>query len=193
LLTGLSRNSSFDPGGQFQDPPISSKPQLRFRARPRLSIYLDTDKEAVVLVDARVVFQAGEPIPACYVPHESKEPASMAIEVSLGDEVLAVTKIRVGSTENQVPISLTGFEPRFEAYELKVVATLSPRLIYSSDAELYYLPYPEDYGSVSRLDNLYGALFVQRGRDNDWERIFPYTYYGAIHPCDICFSTNFLV
>jgi hypothetical protein len=142
-----------------------------------MNIYLDTDDEASILVDANIVHQAGELLPRCFWPKKGRDPTPIALEISYDGKVLKSIEVDLGSVDNEVYISLDGFEPQFDAYELTVKAILGKDTTFTETAELLYLPYPEDYGSVSRLDDLYGGLYVQRGKDEPWQVIFPYTYY----------------
>lgn len=156
---------------------MSEDPLFRLHARSRMNIYLDTDDEASILVDANIVHQGGEPLPSCFWPKEGKKAAPIGLELSYDGKVLKSTEVDSDSVDNEITISLDGFEAQFDAYQLTVKATFGKKTTFTDVAELLYLPYPEDYGSVSRLDDLYGGLHVQRGMDSPWEVIFPYTYY----------------
>ncbi|KAK2016761.1 hypothetical protein LZ32DRAFT_668073 [Colletotrichum eremochloae] len=171
-------NSSFDPGGWFPEPAISDVPLLRLKVRPRLSIYLETDSNASLLIDAAISKQVGSPLPLGFERNSSiSPPKSLAIEISLGNEVLTTQEISLGSRDNEVPLSVGSLAPRMEAYNITVRATLDSTHVYEDWTDFSYLPYPEDYGSVVRIDNLYGGLLAQRGKDAPWDVLFPYTYY----------------
>ncbi|KAJ0163733.1 hypothetical protein CTA2_2494 [Colletotrichum tanaceti] len=171
-------NSSFDPGGWFPEPAISDVPLLRLAARPRLSIYLETDATANLLVDAVVSKQVGSPLPVDF-GHSSSAAASkpLAIEILLGDHVLATEHVALGSRDNEVALALGFLAPRMEAYNITVRTTMDSTHVYEGWTDFSYLPYPEDYGSVARIDNLHGGLLAQRGKDAPWDLIFAYTYY----------------
>ncbi|KAF9873750.1 hypothetical protein CkaCkLH20_08860 [Colletotrichum karsti] len=171
-------NSSFDPGGWFPEPAISQVPLLRLKVRPRLSIYLDTDTTANLLIDAAVSNQVGSPLPAEYGQNISTSAAkTLKVEILSGDDVISTEEIVVGSRDNEVPFSLGTFTPRMEAYNITVRTTLDSSHVYEDWTDVSYLPYPEDYGSVARIDNLHGGLLAQRGKDSSWDLIFAYTYY----------------
>ncbi|KAK1999545.1 hypothetical protein LX36DRAFT_574019 [Colletotrichum falcatum] len=171
-------DSSFDPGGWFPEPAISDVPLLRLKVRPRLSIYLETDSTASLLIDAAVSKQVGSPLPLEF-GQNSSIPSSkpLAIEISLGNEVLMTQEIALGSRDNEVSLAVGSLIPRMEAYNITVRAMLDSAHVYEDWTEFSYLPYPEDYGSVARIDNLYGGLLAQRGKDKPWDVIFAYTYY----------------
>jgi hypothetical protein len=179
VLLHSDRHPEVRLGGEFQDPPISEDPLFRLHARSRMNIYLDTDADASILVDATVVHQAGEPLPRCFWPKPGRKPTPIGLEISYDGKVLQSTEIDFDTADNEISFSLDGFEAQFDAYQLTVTATLGKKTVFTDTAELLYLPYPEDYGSVSRLDDLYGGLYVQRGgKDEPWEVIFPYTFYS---------------
>ncbi|KUI62934.1 hypothetical protein VP1G_10057 [Cytospora mali] len=167
-------NSSFDPGGWFEEPSTSSTPLLRLKAKPRMSIYLDTDKTASLLVDAEISYQLGEPISESSITTPSQQ---LHVTVSTDNATLGSATVDVGSTDNEVSISLASLFPSLDAYNLTVQAILANLSLYSTTTSFFYLPYPDSYGSVARLDNLYGGTHAQRGRNSSWEKIFPYTYY----------------
>ncbi|KXH62530.1 hypothetical protein CNYM01_01741 [Colletotrichum nymphaeae SA-01] len=171
-------NSSFDPGGWFPEPAISSVPLLRLKVRPRLSIYLETDATANLLIDAAVSNQVGSPLPVGYgSKYTNSTSKPLTVEILLGEDVLATEEVALGSRDNEVALPLDSLSPRMEAYNITIRTRLDSSHVYEDWTEFPYLPYPEDYGSVSRIDNLYGGLLAQRGKDADWDLIFAYTYY----------------
>ncbi|KAI3558093.1 hypothetical protein CABS03_00168 [Colletotrichum abscissum] len=179
VLTRFNRrNSSFDPGGWFPEPAISSVPLLRLKVRPRLSIYLETDSSANLLIDAAVSNQVGSPLPVGYGSNYTNSTSKpLTVEILLGEDVLATEEVALGSRDNEVALPLDSLTPRMEAYNITIRTKLDSLHVYEGWTEFPYLPYPEDYGSVSRIDNLYGGLLAQRGKDADWDLIFAYTYY----------------
>ncbi|OLN88217.1 hypothetical protein CCHL11_00133 [Colletotrichum chlorophyti] len=173
-----STDSSFDPGGWFPEPSRSSIPLLRLKVRPRLSIYLETDESASLLIDAVVSTQVGTPLPVGYGQNSSvAASAPVVIEILLGDDALARENISLNSRDNEVPLALKTLTPRMEAYNITIRTRLNSSHVYEAWTDFSYLPYPEDYGSVARIDNLYGGLLAQRGKDASWDTIFAYTYY----------------
>lgn len=177
------RNSSFDPGGWFPEPAISSVPLLRLKVRPRLSIYLETDATANLLIDAAVSNQVGSPLPVGYGSNYTNSTSKpLTVEILLGEDVLATEEVVLGSRDNEVALPLDSLTPRMEAYNITIRTKLDSSHVYEGWTEFPYLPYPEDYGSVSRIDNLYGGLLAQRGKDAAWDLIFAYTYYSKHFP-----------
>lgn len=170
---GLYRNSSSDPGGWFEDPAATSTPSLRLKARPRMSIYLDTDATASILVDAEVVYyQIGEPISESFLTSPAQ---TLGLTVSSEGVSLGSAALDIGSVENEITINLKALSPRIEPYSLTLEAVLANSTVYTASTNLSYLPYPESYGSVARLDNLYGGTHAQRGENSSWVEIYPYT------------------
>lgn len=138
-----------------------------------MSIYLDTDATASVLVDAEVVYyQIGEPISESFLTSPAQP-----LEVTISSEGLSLgsATLDVGSTDNEIAISLESLPSRLDPYNLTIQAVLANSTIYSASTNLSYLPYPDSYGSVARLDNLYGGTYAQRGKNTSWIEIYPYT------------------
>lgn len=165
------RNASFNPGGFFEYPPVRDSPLLRIKAKPRMSIYLDTDSAAAVLVDAEVSYQLGESISEASI---TTPPQQLQVTVSNEGVTLGSAAVDVGSTGNEIPLSLDSLSPRVDAYNLTVQAVLANTTVYSTTTNLSYLPYPGSYGSVARLDQLYGGTYAQRGSNSSWAAIYPY-------------------
>ncbi|CAI0647510.1 unnamed protein product [Colletotrichum noveboracense] len=171
-------NSSFDPGGWFPEPAISQVPLLRLKVRPRLSIYLETDDSANLLIDAAISNQVGSPLPTGFGKNTTSSASrTLKVEIIIGEDVLATEDIELGSVDNKVPLPLDTFAPQMDAYNITVRTTLDSTHVYEGWTDFSFLPYPEDYGSVARIDNLYGGLLAQRGKDAEWDLIFAYTYY----------------
>ncbi|PSR80142.1 hypothetical protein BD289DRAFT_455485 [Coniella lustricola] len=163
-------NASFNPGGWFEDTPYAdADSSFRLTAKPRMSIYLDTDKTAAVLVDAVAPSTA----------NTSSNADDLLVTISLGDITLGSASVAMGSSSNEVPVALASLSPQMDPYTLDITATsLSTNAtLYATTANFSYLPYPDSYGSVARLDNLYGGTQAQRGKNSSWVDIYPYTYY----------------
>lgn len=138
-----------------------------------MSIYLDTDAAASVLVDAEVVYyQIGEPISEAFLTSPAQ---TLQVTISSEGLDLGSAALDVGSTDNEVAISLKDLSPRLDPYSLTIQAVLANSTVYTASTNLSYLPYPESYGSVARLDNLYGGTYAQRGKNSSWVEIYPYT------------------
>lgn len=139
-----------------------------------MTIYLDTDETAALLIGAEVSYQLGQAIGESSITTPAQK---LEVTVLAGNTTLGSASLDVGSVENEVPITLAGLVPSLDSYNLTVNAELANSTVYSTSTAFSYLPYPEDYGSVARLDNLYGGIYAQRGKNSSWEVIFPYTYY----------------
>lgn len=172
-LTRHYRNASFNPGGFFEYPPVGDSPLLRLKAKSRMSIYLDTDSAAAVLVDAEVSYQLGEAISEASLTAPPQQ-LQVTVKSSEGGVTLGSAVLDVGSTGNEIPLSLDGLSPRADPYSLTVQAVLANTTVYSTTTNLSYLPYPGSYGSVARLDQLYGGTYAQRGSNSSWAAIYPY-------------------
>ncbi|KAK6086327.1 hypothetical protein SCUP234_02540 [Seiridium cupressi] len=169
-------NASFNPGGWFEDPPKSDVALLNLRVRPRMSIYLETDEEASLLVDAGILEQIGQPLPYNYTVSTNYATSTLSVDILVGNTTIGNTSISIGSTNVEVPIDLGQFTAGLDGIGIIIKATLGGAQTYEASTELFKLPSPEGYGSVSRLDNLYGGLWVQRDGEA-WQHIFAYTYY----------------
>lgn len=140
-----------------------------------MSIYLDTDAAASVLVDAEIVYYAlGEPIAETFLPTGS-EAQKLQVTISSEGVGLGSAEVDIGSVGNEIAVSLKGLSARMDPYNLSIQAVLADATTYAASTNLSYLPYPDDYGSVARLDNLYGGTYAQRGRNSSWVVIYPYT------------------
>lgn len=140
-----------------------------------MSIYLDTDTTAAVLVDAVTPSQEGAGhLATPTTPGEELHVTVLSEGVPLGSAVLDV-----GSVDNEIAVDLSLLSPRLDPYSLEIQAALASlnATTYQTSTYLSYLPYPESYGSVARLDNLYGGTHAQRGKNSSWVQIYPYTYY----------------
>ena len=145
-----------------------------------MSIYLDTEDVGSLIIDATISHQLGSPIAASSVADVfAGRASSLKVDILSDAKLLKTTTIDVGSTDNEIPIRLDNFAPRTKPYNITVKATLSSNgAAYTASISLYRLPYPDSYGTVSRIDNLFGGLWYQKGKKASWESIFPYTYYG---------------
>lgn len=138
-----------------------------------MSIYLDTDATASVLVDAEVVYyQLGEPISESFLTSPAQ---TLGVTILSGGVSLGSATLDIGSTDNEISIDLEGLSPSMDPYNLTIQAVLANSTIYTASTNLSYLPYPESYGSVARMDNLYGGTHAQRGKNSSWVEIYPYT------------------
>ncbi|KAH8660037.1 hypothetical protein BX600DRAFT_383510 [Xylariales sp. PMI_506] len=170
-------NASFNPGGQFIDPPTSTEPLLALRVQPRMSIYLESDTTASLLIDARISYKIGQSLSTSDAATATNSSALLNVSILNDGVVINTTSVTVGATDIEIPIDLESFAPVVTAYNVSIVATFGcSKSVYTTSTEFYRLPNPDGNGSVSRIDNLYGGLWVLRD-DQPWKHIFPYTYY----------------
>lgn len=137
-----------------------------------MSIYLDSDEAAAILVDAEISYQLGDAISETSI---TTPPQQLQVVISGEGTTIGSSVLDVGSSDNVVPISLERLSPRLTPYNLTIEATLANATTYSTTTSFSYLPYPDSYGSVARLDNLWGGTHAQRGRNSSWIEIYPYT------------------
>lgn len=137
-----------------------------------MSIYLDGDPAAAILVDAEISYQLGDAISQTSI---TTPPQQLQVDISTEGNTIGSSVLDVGSSGNEVPISLANLTPRTSPYNLTIKANLANSTEYSTTTNLSYLPYPEAYGSVARLDNLWGGTHAQRGKNGSWIEIYPYT------------------
>lgn len=147
-----------------------------------MNIYLESDSQGSLLVDATVSYLTGEPLPYTDISF-SGEQAKLSFNISC-DGIPLISRpesISVGSSNNEIPISFETLQPRLTPYNITTVGVLSHgnhKTIFKASTELYRLPQRKDGGSATRLDHLYGSLSVIKKNQTDWKPIFPYTYYG---------------
>ncbi|OKL56298.1 hypothetical protein UA08_08550 [Talaromyces atroroseus] len=175
-------NDSFNPGGWFEEPPKSSVPLLNLNVKPRMSIYLESDYEGSLLIDATVSYLTGDPLPDTFSSSSSKG-SILSIEIISDGASIAPKQqsVVVGSSDNEILMSFDKFPPRSTPYNITVRASLShgnsKSISFEASTELYRLPQRTDGGSATHLDHLYGGLAVVKGDQTAWTPIFPYTYY----------------
>lgn len=174
----IYRNASFNPGGWFEEPAKSDVPLLNLRVKPRMSIYLETDQIASLLIDAGISDHVGQPLPFNYTGHFSNVTTALSVDIVYNGTIIDTVAVNVGSVDVEVPLDLSQFATSLDGFNISVQTTIGGSYSYQASTEVFKLPTPDNYGSVSRLDSLYGGLWVQRD-DEDWKHIFPYTYYGG--------------
>ena len=155
-----------------------------------MSIYLASDSEGSLLVDAVVSHLTGEPISLTpQLPSRSLDwKPKLLIDVTVDGEKEVTLNAKhdylvgLDTRDNELSISLDQFPPRLTPYSITIKATLVEGDIKSFQAttKLYRLPQRTDGGSAARVDHLYGGLSVLKGSQTEWTSIFPYTYYGEL-------------
>lgn len=184
---------AFDPGGQLTPPERSPSPRLDLRIRPRIQPYLETDTTGTFVVDAALSYYHGQPYEG--VPLAQKNGASLELFSNLADsdnlslyivrtdnthQLIPRATVRVGANGTLFDFDLSELEPRFEPYDISVVATGPDKHIYTASTQIVRLPSRTDGGSVTKIDSLYGGLLVKTPSTSvqgAWEPVFPYSYY----------------
>ncbi|KAF2769290.1 hypothetical protein EJ03DRAFT_98078 [Teratosphaeria nubilosa] len=176
-------NDSFNPGGWFVEPPISTTPLLNFKVAPKKSLYLDGETSGSLLVEVSISDQVGQALPSDYSYSKASDTADLTLDIIYYIEGSATvigssTALGVGGSLVQsfdlcaIPASLT-------AYTVAAVATLKGcNTIYYASTQITKLPAPPDKRTVTRIDNQYGGLEYLKAGSNTWQSIFPYTYYS---------------
>lgn len=149
-----------------------------------MSIYLEGEKRASLIVDAGLSYEVG--VPYCSNAKHgitASEDAKFHLSVfraDTGNTILEMAEVPVNSTSNEILISLSSLSARMEPYDL-IIKTTSPHCsqIISTKTQVYKLPKRTDGGSATKVDNLYGGLLVQETLLNQstWKSIFPYSFY----------------
>ncbi|PYH97257.1 hypothetical protein BO71DRAFT_438914 [Aspergillus ellipticus CBS 707.79] len=180
-----SSNTSFNPGGWFEQPSYSSTPLLDLKVRPRMSIYLESDTTGSLLVDTAVSHLTGDPLPILpSTAADSKQPIHLTIDIltSNGTSVASITNntLTLDTTNNDIPLPFDSLHltPQRTPYTITTTVSLpNTTTTFTTSTDLYYLPQRTDGGSATRIDHLHGGLSYLRGEDTTWTPIFPFTYY----------------
>lgn len=148
-----------------------------------MNIYLESDSQGSLLIDAAISYLTGEPLPSVATLSQNSERFSLSLVITSGGASIIShhQSVAVGSSDNEIPITFDKVPPQMTPYNISVVGTLSHgnnKTTFSATTELYRLPQRTDGGSVTRLDHLYGGLSVIKGSQTEWKPLFPYTYYG---------------
>ena len=110
------------------------------------------------------------------------ESSSLAFDVYRSDTGRLITsdvKVAVNSTGTVVGFSLVIFPPSFLPYNISIVSSGDGK--YMASTQFLRLPDRTDGGSVTKIDNLHGALLVNTTesswKNSVWKPLFPYSFY----------------
>ena len=92
------------------------------------------------------------------------------------DHIAGPGVVSINSTGTTVGFSLAIFTPSFEPYSIHLVASGATGRPYTASTQFLRLPERTDGGSVTKIDNLFGALIV-KDVDRSWKPLFPYSFY----------------
>lgn len=186
LIIGY-RNDSFEPGGWLSEPTLSANPLLDLTIRPRMNLYLASDKYASFIVDAEFSYMHGG---AFYNTSFNKQTnvttafETLFVDISVDDtglDLVSFGNVSVNSTANEFVFSLAGLTPQIYPYNISIIGSSGDgNHSYVATTQLYVLPDRTDGGNVVKIDSLYGGLRVQDFTTNstEWTPLFPYTYYA---------------
>ncbi|KKY20917.1 putative glycoside hydrolase subgroup catalytic core [Phaeomoniella chlamydospora] len=118
------------------------------------------------------------------VTYSESDNATTGLEVTISlsgnkSTTLATSRVRLNTTGNEIPFSLTDIKPRMSPYSITLtVSSPGDKQVYTSTTQLSYLPNPVS-GSVTKIDNLYQGLSVAKASDlTQWIQLFPYGWYA---------------
>ena len=184
-----SNDPSFDPGGRLEQPSKSPHPVLNLQIQPRVQPYLEEDDSGTLIIDARM--SDIDPTTSDDILIEQQQHTnfnlysynwdsdSLFFDIYRTDtnaHIAGPGVVSINSTSATVGFSLAIFTPSFEPYSVHLVASGATGHTYTASTQLLRLPERNDGGSVTKIDNLFGALLV-KDVDKSWKPLFPYSFY----------------
>jgi len=168
------------PGGQFQIPAKSDSTLLVLRCTPIHKPYIaeDATSGAGFIIDTVVTYTRVQDAMPITLESTAK---SLAVSISVGRNVLAISEVPINATKFEVPFRLTKLIPRKEPYTVSCSATYPGNQHYTTTASLSYLPNPLS-GSVTKLDSRTGGLLTKPfgvGYAVDYTPVFPVGFYTS--------------
>lgn len=88
--------------------------------------------------------------------------------------------VKVNSSGTLFDFDLNEFEPRFEPYNISVIATRQGDHVYTASTQFLRLPGRKNGGCVTAIDSLYGGLLVGiniKPNQGTWTPSSLYSYY----------------
>lgn len=145
-----------------------------------MSLYTGGDKEGSVIVDAGVSHIRGKPLDGVGDGVRAGEEVDVEVVVE-GTGVSVRRSVEVGSMGNEIGFGFpVEMELGFEAYNVTVtVCGKGSGNGYTASAPMYRMPERTDGGSITKLDSLYGGLWVQDyiHGSGEWSPILPYSFF----------------
>ena len=184
-----SNDPSFDPGGRLEKPIRLPYPILDLQIRPRMQQYLEEDDSGAFIIDARV--SDVDPTTSDNILIGQQKDMSFNVfsynwdldslffdiyRTDTNDHIAGPGIVSINSTGTTVGFSLANFTPSFEPYSIHLVASGATGSTFAASTQLLRLPERNDGGSVTKIDNLFGALIV-KDVDKSWIPLFPYSFY----------------
>ena len=184
-----SNDPSLDPGGRLEKPSSLPYPVSNLQIQPRVQPYLEEDDTGAFIIDVLIadidlttsdnvlIGQQKDTNFNLYSYNWNSNSILFDIyRTDTNDHIAGPGVVLINSTGTQVGFSLTMFTPSFEPYSIHLVATGATGYTYTASTQLLRLPERNDSGSVTKIDNLYGALLV-KDVDKSWKSLFPYSFY----------------
>ena len=180
---------SFDPGGRLEKPSSLPFPVLNLEIQPRVQPYLEEDDFGTFIIDALV--SDINPTTPDNILIEQQQDTNFNLysynwdlntlffdiyRTDTNDHIAGPGVVSINSTGTPVGFSLANFTPSFEPYSIHLVASRGTGHTYTASTKLLRLPERNDGGSVTKIDNLFGALLV-KDVDKSWKPLFPYSFY----------------
>ena len=184
-----SNDPSFDPGGRLEKPSSLPYPVLNVQIQPRVQPYLEEDDSGTFIIDALV--SDIDPTTPDNILIEQQQDTNFNLylynsdlntlffdiyRTDTNDHIAGTGIVSINSTGTPVGFSLAIFTPSFEPYSIHLVASGATGHTYTASTQLLRLPERNDGGSVTKIDNLFGALLV-KDVDGSWIHLFPYSFY----------------
>ena len=184
-----SNDPSFDPGGRLKKPRSSPYPALNLQIQPRINPYIEEDDYGGFIIDVPVsdidritsdnilIGQQKDTDFNLYSYNWDFNSLFFDIyRTDTNDHIAGPGVVSINSTGTIVGFSLAIFAPSFEPYSIHLVASGATGHTYTASTQLFRLPKRNDGGSVTKIDNLFGALIV-KDVDRSWKPLFPYSFY----------------
>ena len=164
-------------------------PILDLQIRPRMQQYLEEDDSGAFIIDARV--SDVDPTTSDNILIGQQKDMSFNVfsynwdldslffdiyRTDTNDHIAGPGIVSINSTGTTVGFSLANFTPSFEPYSIHLVASGATGSTFAASTQLLRLPERNDGGSVTKIDNLFGALIV-KDVDKSWIPLFPYSFY----------------
>ena len=184
-----SSDPASDPGGRLEKPRSLPYPALNLKIQPRMNLYLEEDDYGLFIIDTLLsnidrdasdeilVFPQEDTHLNLYSYFWNSDFLSFDIyRNDTNDHIFGPGHVSINTSGTTVAFSLTSFAPSFEPYSIRLVASGATGHIYTAYTQLLRLPKRNDGGSVTKIDNTFGALLVQ-DVDRSWKPLLPYSFY----------------
>ncbi|KAK3308768.1 uncharacterized protein B0T15DRAFT_391864 [Chaetomium strumarium] len=173
---------NFDPGGQTLPPAVVPGPRLiHVQFQPRYSLYLDGEQYGEFIVNAELSQYHGLPWPNSSSSSKGANKLVFSINLVEDDEPLVQNTVSINTKGSLFSFELSRLgKPRLEP--IPVVLYGAPEggvPTFTVTGSLSYLP-EKTNGSVTRIDNLHGGLWVRNAASKrTFTPFFPYGFYAS--------------